>query len=51
MKTSQFMLFEEMFAVSSNICPEHRYVLCGQIVQFFMVTTDGMYSNQQIVKV
>jgi len=41
MKISQLMLFAEMY----------RYVLCGQIVQFLMVTTGGMYSNQQIVKV
>jgi hypothetical protein len=33
------MQYAEMIAVYSDICPEHRYVLCGQNIEYLMVTT------------
>jgi hypothetical protein len=45
------MQYAEIFAVASDVCPKHRYALCGQNVQFLIVITVGMCSNHQTLKV
>ena len=44
-KTSQLMLHREIIAVCSQIHTKHINTLCGQIVEFLIVTAGGTLSK------
>src|SRR5215470_14231415 len=48
-KTSQLMLYREIFAVCSEIHTKHINTLCGQNVEFVNVKPGGLYINIQSV--
>jgi hypothetical protein len=39
------MLYREIIYLCSEICTEHKNVLCGQNVEFFTVKCGETYSN------
>ena len=44
-KTSQLMLYREIIFVCSEIHTKHINTLCGQNVEFVIVTPGGTYSD------